>query len=370
MAEAEIISAGLRKNPLIFYDSAGIPYGSYGRNRPGSVDYGVSIVYPIDYSGKRQAKIEAAEAARSVRLAQYQNAVRLEIDNLGTIFIDVLDARDAVRTAEAALSRLDRLLAEARRTGAGEETIEDLYIERQTTALRHEDEHKRYLRTRQELVEMLSWPVEVAGNLRVRGTLQDEAPTAPPAETLLAVAMEHRPDLIAHRLGIRHAFKEHARARAERFPSAYALYTPFGYTDNRAPGEHDVRTWGAGVFLSLPVLDRNQGNIRRSEVNISRTQVELTGLERQIVTEVQVAAQEYFGTLHDLRQLEREILPLVLRKRDRVERKYRAGEISESEYLSSLGQHSSSIQHYRRLLVRHRRSMLAVNTAVGRRIMP
>ena len=48
--------------------------------------------------------------ARRVLEAQYQDAVRLQINNLYTAFVDVLAARETVRYAEASVTGLDKVL--------------------------------------------------------------------------------------------------------------------------------------------------------------------------------------------------------------------------------------------------------------------
>ena len=98
-AQADILSAGLRANPLVFASADGVPYGNYSPRRPGENSYSVVLIQPIDVNRKRLVRVHVAEQARKVLEAQYQDAVRLEIDNLYTAFVDVLDARETVRYA-------------------------------------------------------------------------------------------------------------------------------------------------------------------------------------------------------------------------------------------------------------------------------
>ena len=93
-AQADILSAGLRANPLVFASADGVPYGSYSPQRPGDNSYSVVLIQPIDVNQKRKVRVVVAQQAKKVLDAQYQDAVRLEIDNLYTAFVDVLDARE------------------------------------------------------------------------------------------------------------------------------------------------------------------------------------------------------------------------------------------------------------------------------------
>ena len=90
-AEADILTASLRANPLLYVDSQLIPYGNYSTQRPGGpLQYDINITYPLDVTHKRQARTVVARRAKQVLEAQYQDAVRLQIDNLYTAFSDVL----------------------------------------------------------------------------------------------------------------------------------------------------------------------------------------------------------------------------------------------------------------------------------------
>src|SRR5262249_14838896 len=103
-AEADILTAGLRNNPVFYADSQLIPYGQYSRERPGGpLQYDVNITYPFDVNLKRLARRDVAVRAKRVLEAQYQDAVRLQIDNLYTAYVDVLAARATVTYQQASV---------------------------------------------------------------------------------------------------------------------------------------------------------------------------------------------------------------------------------------------------------------------------
>ncbi len=81
-AEADILTAGLRANPLIFGSADNVPYGNYSSQRPGQNGYSFTLIQPFDVNGKRRARVVVARQAKKVLEAQYQDAVRQEIDNL------------------------------------------------------------------------------------------------------------------------------------------------------------------------------------------------------------------------------------------------------------------------------------------------
>jgi cobalt-zinc-cadmium efflux system outer membrane protein len=121
-ADADIITAGLRTNPLVYMDSQMIPYGSVDKDRPGGpTQYDVNITVPWDVSGKRQARTVVARMARTSIEAQFQDVVRRQLDGLYRAFVDLQSARLDALTARAALERQQGLLADLeRREGAAE----------------------------------------------------------------------------------------------------------------------------------------------------------------------------------------------------------------------------------------------------------
>src|SRR5207244_8904382 len=95
-----------------------VPYGGGGgrvRSRePISTEYDLNINHPLDLNHKRRARSEVAGRAKRVLEAQYQDAVRVEIDNLYTAFVNVLGERETVRYAESSVAGLRGVLGTTR----------------------------------------------------------------------------------------------------------------------------------------------------------------------------------------------------------------------------------------------------------------
>ncbi len=106
-AQADVLSAGLRANPIFYADGQLVPYGQYSRTRPGGqTQYDVNVSYPLDVTRKRVMRTQVASCAKRVLEAQYQDAVRMEIDKLYNAYVDVLAARQtAIYARERAYAR-------------------------------------------------------------------------------------------------------------------------------------------------------------------------------------------------------------------------------------------------------------------------
>lgn len=374
-AEADILTAGLWGNPLILGSADSIPYGSYSPQRPGSNAYAVSIIQPFDLNGKIRARTRLAQANKQVLCAQYQDAVRLEVELLHAAFVDVLAARTTVRYLQTSVANFETLLRTAqdrvKKGAAPESELDTALIQREMTINALEEAATRLRQSKRNLAILLGVPAARADAIEPRGTLHDLAPPAPPSESLIGLALQNRPDLAANRLGVRSALANADLQRRERFADVFALYTPYEFTaNNDDPSARGATAWGAGVFASVPLWNRNQGNIRRADRNVMQTQIEVSGLEQRVAAEVENAALEYASSRAAVERIERAILPRAEHRLGDLRRLYTEGQENLDVYLNAQRDYNEVVRQYRDALIRHRRAMLAVNTAVGLRVLP
>ena len=124
------------------------------------------------------------------------------------------------------------------------------------------------------------------------------------------------------------------------------------------------------MSVPLTVFNRNQGNIQRAKLNVSQTSTELSSLEQQVIFEVRQAERQYTVTRTAVERIERSLLPSARLEHDRTNRLYVAGKADELTFLTAERDFDQVVRQYRDTLVRHRRAMLKLNTAVGLRILP
>lgn len=374
-AEADILTASLRANPLFYADSTAVPYGSYSAQRPGGqTQYDVGFTWPFDLTHKRQARTLVATRARGVLEAQYQDAVRLQIDNLYTAYVDVLAARETVRFYRASLKglgllqkRVEELYRAGQRTRADVNVIQ---IQLTTAEIAYKDAFGTYRSTKRRLATIAQLPQDQIDGLNVRGTIRILDVPPPPDDQLLPLAMRHRPDLIAYRLGVARAEADVALAKANRLSDVYVTYFPYVFQNNAPFGTLSAHSWSAAATVPMPLFNRNQGNIARARLNVAQTNSGLKALERRIVEEVLRADQEYDVTRAAVEQIEGELIPAARQVRDAEFRRYFGGDTNILTYLDAQRSYNETVRQYRDLLTRHRRSMLDLNTALGLRVLP
>jgi cobalt-zinc-cadmium efflux system outer membrane protein len=375
LAQADVLTASLRANPAFYADAQLVPYGRYSRDRPGGpIQYDVNITYPIDVTQKRRARTAAAERAQRVTEAQLQDAVRILISNLYTAFVDVLAAEETLRFSRAyveGIGRLYRLNLELLEKGQiTSEATDALRAQLEQSQLQVREATEAVGRTTRALAVLLNLPRSQADSLRLRATLRDVSELPMPADELIRLALTARPDLAAFRLGVERADAELRLARAERFSDVFLLVQPYTLQDNRPFGLKSPTSWAVGLTVPLPIYNRNQGNVARARSNAAQTRIELLALEREIENEAEEAIREFELSRQSVLELEREILPASRRVRDTAFRRFQGGAANALEYLEAQRQYNEVVRLYRDGLVRHRRAMLELNTAIGQRVVP
>jgi cobalt-zinc-cadmium efflux system outer membrane protein len=373
-AQADILSAGLRNNPFLFVSADSIPYGGFSPQRPGATTYDITLIQPIDVSGKHRNRILVAQQAKRVLEAQYQNSVRREIDRLYSAYVDVLEAREATRAAQASCTRVGELIettqAQVRQGQRPESEYQRALVQKFHADGALHSAEVSLVQAKRNLATLLALPPSQTDCLEVRDSLHDRAPSPPCAEALIQLALQVRSDLAAYRLGVERARADVRLARSEGLEDVFLFYTPYTAADYSPEGKQLAGGWGLGVLMPIPAFNRNQGNVERARINVTQVQIELEGLERRVANEVQQAWTEYEASRETLRRFEQEGLPAVRQLRDEKLRLYREGKETLDAIMRVQLEYSEMVRRYLQALVHHRRSMLALNTAVGQRILP
>jgi cobalt-zinc-cadmium efflux system outer membrane protein len=277
--------------------------------------------------------------------------------------------------AQANVRRQEQFLAEMERAARpGDAAAADgidhlvLVLERSRSSLG--DATEAFADAQEGLAVLLGMaPAETAG-LEPRGRLRSDVSDLPGIEDLTAMALRCRPDLRAARIGVSRAGAEVNLQRANRYDDVYLFYDPFTYQNNQPFGAPSATSWAIGVTFALPIYNRNQGNIARAESNVGQTKLELASLERRIVAEVRLAERESRRARAALEQMEVAILPRITATMRRKTEQFAAGTITADDYEGHLDDAAEVAQSHREALVRHRRAMLDLNTAVGLRVVP
>jgi outer membrane protein, heavy metal efflux system len=374
-ARADVLTAGLRGNPLVYTDASLVPYGTFADSSGGPTQYDANLTLPLDVNNKRHRRIQVAAQAQRVTEALFQDATRLQIDNLYTAWADVLAARASIRflrsgieSLEAQKQAAEALVRGGKMSRSEVNNVEILIDSTDLTLLEAHETHDDAMRTLAALIEI---PLQEAETFPIRDQLDVGEVQLPPVEDLIARAQACRPDLMAFRLGVNRARSEVRLARANRFDDAFLIYQPMTAQEGLKPGDRAAYSWAMGITVPLPVFNRNQGNIARAEHTVSQTRTQLANLERQVMLEVQRAEAAFHVTRATIRRIEDEILPAA---RENLDLALQGADITDGDVTIAIIEAQRAFgdisRQYLEALVRHRRSMLRLNTVVGQRVLP
>ena len=375
MADADLLTANLRANPVFYADTQLIPYGHYSFLRPGGPPQSdININYPLDVSFKRTARTHSARAARKVTEAQLQDAIRNSIDNLYTVYVDAVAAALTVKFSETYAKGTHQLLDRTERLFKGGQVkqadVLAIRAKLEIAELQVREAKQAKIKANRALALMLNKPLSDADKLEVRDTIGQLRDVPLSREDLIAKALAGRPDLFAIKMGVIRANADVRLAKANAYPDVYLLYQPYTFQNNTYLGVPSAYSWTLGLTATVPLYNRNQGNITRAKINVSQTQLQASSQERQVVSDVLDATQELEQSYISVLEFRREIIPASAKMRDAAKTLYLQGEYSVSDFLEAQLAFNDVVKQYRDSMVRHRRAILDLNTAVGERLLP
>jgi len=357
-------------------EAAGQPPQAYRLIQVGTNGITSWLIQPRELILNRWINILVARAARRVREAQYQDAVRTQVDNLYTAFVNVQEAEMSVSYAEVALLGLEGLskvvqtLHKAAQVSNAE--VASIKTECELGASSLEEAKTALHKAKLILANLLNLPDAEVDRLKVRNDLDSptvRSPAAPSVEELIRIALTHRPDLRAYRLGLHRAQLDWLQALVNPQNQLSVCSLPDRLDLVGMKRQRNTPAWSLCVLVGLPATIRKRGALDRATINVGQTRTELADVERKVILAVRLARLDYEQSRATVDRFRKEIIPDARTIRENKYQQFTEGEGSVADYLESQSKYNDRALKYRNTLIRLRRSMLALNTAVGERIM-
>jgi cobalt-zinc-cadmium efflux system outer membrane protein len=373
MAEADLTTSSLIPNPSLFADCQLIPLQHTDiLNQLGPPQWDALVTFPIDWLlfGKRLAAMQQARLGIEVKSADFANVLRTQLALTVDAFYEVLMDDAYFKLAEKNLDELTELenltreLAKAKKVG-------DMELDRIKLAV-HEavlERHDRELAL--EIAKARLRPfigrTAVDADYEVEGVLTVTAVVPPPKlEEALALAEAHRPDLLSGRKAIdqANAAVELERRRAKPI---VAIQPGWTYQDQR----HETifrngSMFDIGVSTSLPLTDRNQGNIRKAQAAVQERQFSYQGDRAEAFADVETRVASYADAVEHLTRFNTpETLKAAYDLRRSMETAYRAGNRKLIELLDAQKSYQSRLAHVIEFESFYWRTLNNLNAAVG-----
>ncbi|HEY6274439.1 MAG TPA: TolC family protein [Terriglobales bacterium] len=366
--QAQEITANLRPNPTLNFDSQFIPVfepGNFSDNTLSNIQqFDVGVGYLFERGRKRQNRLQAARDQTTVTASQVADAERTLTFNVAQQFVGALLANSNLQLAEEDLKSFQRTVdISEQRYRAGDISQGDyLKITLQLLQFQTDVSSARVARVQalNSLRQLLGY-ASVPHNFDVAGDLEYQ-PLKGSLDDLLVRALKERPDLRAAEQGITAAQSQInlAKANGKQDVNAEALYS------------HVSGLSSTSLFFSipLPVFNRNQGEIARTRFAATQAQLNARSAEDQVMTDVENAYQGSMTNQEVVQLYLSGYLKQAQDSRDISAYAYTAGAATLLDFLDAERSYRATQLAYRQALAAYMVSVEQLREAVGTRSLP
>jgi cobalt-zinc-cadmium efflux system outer membrane protein len=366
--KAQEITAFLRPNPQFTFSTDGTQIARHqGVWRPLSgTQYQPNFSYLHERERKRELRLESAKEGTQIAGSQHEDLERNMIFDLRSLFIQTLQAKAVVELARADLEYYDKIIEISRerfKVGAiGQIDLDRIELLR----VQYESEIQTAivnLRTSKiQLLQLMDdrTPVD---KFDVIGPF-DFSDQLRPQETFRQIALDNRPDLRAALESAQQAVTNHklAKANGSTDPTFGAWYTYNPSFNN----PYDQQTLGLNVSIPLRIFDRNQGEKKRTLLDIDRNQHLTEAVREQVFSDVDSAYEEVQSNVVLLKPYRDKYKAQATRVRDTVTYAYQRGGASLMDFLNAQSDYRVVQLAYLQLVGAYLTSASQLNLAVGR----
>jgi cobalt-zinc-cadmium efflux system outer membrane protein len=304
-AEGRELQAGLYPNPLVGYEAEEI-----NTREPGRFKNFFWFQVPIVTAGKLQRGRELAATNRQ----QAETTVDMQrlrvLTTVRTLYYEALGAARIVEL-RGEMAKLVReavsVSEELYNVGqADQPDVLDIEMQSQRADLelaKAESHRRRLWRILAASIGNPSLPLTA-----LDGDLEGTVP-AHERDRVMARVLEQSPDVRLARVNVERARAALGRVRAERIPNLF-VRTKLGYNaESFSPGKDVGFEAGVEVGVSLPLFDRQQGNLQSAEADVEHAQAEVRRLDLVLRTQVETALKSYDDARVEVERYRLQILP-------------------------------------------------------------
>ena len=369
--KAEEITAYLRPNPQFTLAADGTqaaPHNGVWTPFKGTTEQpNVSYLHERDH--KRELRLESAQEGTRITQSQHEDMQRNMIFDLRAMFVATLQAKYILDLAKADLAYYDKII-DISRTMFNAGAIGQIDLDRiELLRVQYESEIETAtvnLRTAKiQLLQLLddrtpvdqfdvTGPFDFSDNLQALDTYRDAALAA-------------RPDLQAALQTIQQSDTNHklAVSNGSTDPTYAAWFTNNSSTNN----PNGPETIGVSVSIPLRIFDRNQGEKKRTLIDIDRSQQASEAARAQVFSDVDTAYELVRSNIALLKPYKEKYNDQALRVRDTVTFAYEHGGASLMDFLNAQSDYRQVQLAYAQLLGAYLTASGQLNYAVGREVI-
>jgi outer membrane protein, heavy metal efflux system len=364
-ARADLKTASLLPNPQLTAGTSLQPLpGSHftPQNPGGPPQYNFDLSQALDplIFGKRSAAITSGRRAVDAAGADLADFQRRRTADVAAAFVDILESRALRELARVDLDSLRKVEAMTRqRVELGGSAPVDLDRAKLDVASAAEDLRSAETASVAALATLTSLIGRNAGDpsLEVSGSLDVANPReSPDLQAVLADAEAARPDLASLRRQVQHWEAEARSQRRQALPSL-ALQLGYLYQNQQPVGGPNQSEWEGSVSMSLPLFDRNQGNVAKAESQARQAQAQLDAARVTLRAELAQAIAALWAAHEGIAAGDREQLEAAQRLKDRMQAAYEAGGRKLLEVLDAERAHRDALRRHIHVHAAYRRAL-------------
>ena len=366
--QAQEITANLRPNPSLSADTQFIPFFSpqyfSGDNVDNVQQFDIGIGYLFERGHKRQRRLEAARDATAVTRAQVTDAERTLAFNVGQQFVSVLLAESTLQFALQDLKGFQQTvdISEAQLKAGYIGEGDYLKIKLQLLQFQTDVSSARLAKVQAltGLRGFLGYNT-VPADFDVIGDLAYE-PLKGNMEDFQAKALRERPDFRAAELGITAARSQIQLAKANSKVDVNGSYD-FSHVAGETTGS-------VFVGFDLPIFNRNQGEIARTNYALTQAQEQEQAASDTVLSDVGNAFEAVKSNEEVVQLYTSGYLKEAQDSRDIAQYAYKRGAASLLDFLDAERSYRSIQLAYRQALASYMTALEQLKEAVGTRNLP
>jgi outer membrane protein, heavy metal efflux system len=369
---AEEITAYLRPNPQLTVGADGTqiaPHDGVWQPLRGT-DFVPNFSYLHERDHKRELRLESAQEGTRITEAQHEDLKRNLEFTLRAAFVETLEAKFVLDMAKADLDYYDKIIDVSRARLKDGDLAQIDFDRIELLRVQYESELQTAivnLRTAKIQLLQLMDDRTPLDQFDVTGTF-DFSDVLDPLSSFRDAALAARPDLQAALATMQQSQTNHklAIANGSTDPTLGAWYT-YNSSNNNPNG---IQTLGASVSIPLRIFDKNQGEKKRTEIDIDRAQQASEATRAQVFSDVDTAYELVRSNVELLKPYKAKYNDEALRVRDTVTYAYQHGGASLMDFLNAQSDYRQVQLAYAQLIGAYLTSAAQLNLAVGREVIP
>jgi cobalt-zinc-cadmium efflux system outer membrane protein len=365
-SRAQEITAFLRPNPSLSLladqinpFSGGPPHSTFG-----SLLTVAAANYLHERQHKRELRLESAQKATGIAVSGEADLERTLLFALRSAFVQTLQEKAVFDLAKENLAYYDHVLGvnrERYKAGAiAQVDLDRLELQRVSYESDLQTAEVNLRTAKIMLLALLNerTPVE---QFDVTGPFDFSAQIAP-LDEVRQTAVDTRPDLKAALQSVDKAKTDHRLAIANG-----STDPTFGFDVGRNPPIDQY--FGFSVSIPLRVFDRNQGEKKRTELDIDRNEKLMEATRAQVFSDVDSAYATVNSTVILLQPYKDRYLQQASRVRETIAFSYEHGAASLLDFLGAQADYRTVQVNYLNLVASYLNAASQLNLAVGREVI-